>query len=244
MKVVAIIQARMGSTRLPGKVMRDLSGRPMLQQQIRRLRLCKMIDEIVVATTQNPQDDAIVTMCRADDIRFFRGCERDILARYWGAANDCNADAIVRITADSPLLAPEIVDHVVRELVEQSTWYDYASNIINRSYPRGLDTEIFWRDTLERMNRMATSRESREDVTHYIRNEKPSLFCLHSVTDVTNNASHLRWTVETADDLVMIKAIYRELELAKKYVSYKDTLNFVRLKPWFFMNDLEVRKSA
>ena len=244
MKVVAIVQARMGSSRLPGKVLRDLSGRPMLQQQLQRLRLCKMLDEIVVATTNEPQDDPIVSLCRLMNIRFFRGCEHDVLARYWGAAQESNADAIVRVTADCPLIAPEITDQVVRALLDQSTWYDYASNVLNRTYPRGLDTEVFWRDTLERMYRMASSKMAREHVTYYLHQEKPDLFSLLSVTDPSYNASHLRWTVDTPDDLIMMKAIYRELDLNKGYLSYKDTLSFVRLRPWLSAINHHVRQSA
>jgi spore coat polysaccharide biosynthesis protein SpsF len=244
MKVVAIVQARMGSTHLPGKVLRDLSGRPMLQQQLNRIRLCKLLDEIVVATTNEPQDDPIIDLCRLMNIRFFRGCEHDVLARYWGAAKDCGADVIVRITADCPLIAPEITDQVIRALLDHATWYDYASNILNRTYPQGLDTEIFWRDTLERLYRMSTSKMSREHVTYHLTQEQPELFSLLSVTDSTYDASHLHWTVDTPDDLVMMKAIYRELDLNKKYVSYQDTLDFVRLRPWLSAINHNARQSA
>jgi spore coat polysaccharide biosynthesis protein SpsF len=243
MKVVAIVQARMGSSRLPGKVLTDLCGRPMLSQQLKRLRLCKTLDEIVVATTYEERDNPIADVCKLLDVRCVRGCEKDVLARYWQATKESGADMIVRITADCPLIAPEVTDKVVNALLDQPSTYDYASNVIQRTYPRGLDTEAFWHDTLERLYRVATSRAAREHVTYHIVQENPSFFSRLSVVDSADN-SHLRWTVDTTEDLVVVKAIYRELELHKKYVSYEDTLRFVKARPWLSAINYHVRQSA
>jgi spore coat polysaccharide biosynthesis protein SpsF len=243
MKIVAIVQARMSSARFQGKVMVDLCGRPVLAQQLRRLRLCSSINEIVVATTTDAKDDPIADLCRLQDVRCVRGCELDVLSRYWLAAKESGADLIARVEGNCPLIDPGIVDKVVDELLEQPTWYDYASNVIRRTYPYGLDVEVFWRDTLERLDRMATSRDSRESVTHYLLRENPALFAPLSVTD-TRDYSHLRWKIDSQDDLVMIKGIYRELELTKKYVSYEDTLKFVKARPWLSAPSYAIKRSA
>src|SRR5688572_8897689 len=128
MKRVIIVQARMTSTRLPGKVLMDLAGRPMLARQIRRLKDCRCADDIVVATTTNATDDPVVALADAEGVRWFRGSEDDVLSRYVGAAREANADMIVRITADCPLIDAELTDQVIEELQSLSTTYDYASN--------------------------------------------------------------------------------------------------------------------
>ena len=226
MKVVFIVQARMTSTRLPGKVLRELAGRPMLAQQTRRLRRCRTASEIVIATTTNASDDPVVQLAEREDVRWYRGSEDDVLSRYVGAARETGAEAIVRLTADCPLIDPEITDRVVRELVEHPDC-DYAANIVRRTYPRGLDTEAFWRDTLERIGRMARSRAAREHVTVLARSERPDLFQCRSVEDGEDN-SDLRWTVDTSEDFALVRALYEGLGLDRNPAPYTTILAYAR----------------
>ena len=224
-----IIQARMGSTRLPGKVLRRLAGRPMLAQQLHRLKRCRRVDEIVVATTTSHSDDPVVSVADVESVRWFRGSEQDVLSRFVGAARDCNADLVVRVTADCPLMDPEETDRVVRDLQEHPE-ADYSSNIVERTFPRGLDTEALFRDVLERVHRLATSAAAREHVTHFVLAEKPHLFLCRSVTDVIDN-SDLRWTVDTEEDFASVEAIYNHLNLASNCLPYRDMLLAIRANP-------------
>jgi spore coat polysaccharide biosynthesis protein SpsF len=230
MKRVIILQARMTSTRLPGKVLMDLAGRPMLAQQLRRLQRCRQVDEIVVATTTNATDDPVVALARSEGARGYRGSETDVLARYVGAAREAKAEVVVRVTADCPLIDPEESDRVIEALIVQRERCDYASNVVRRTYPRGLDTEAMYADTLERLERLAQSAPAREHVTYYVLNERPDLFGVHSVTDTENN-SDLRWTVDVAEDLEMVRRLYEELALGDRFVGYRELLAYVRAHP-------------
>ena len=220
----------MGSTRLPGKVLMDLAGRPMLQQQLRRLSQCRRVDDITVATTTDGSDDPVVSLAHEVGLRCFRGSEGDVLSRYLGAAEDSGADIIVRITGDCPLIDPELVDRVALELQENASRYDYASNVLERTYPRGLDAEAFTRDALDRLERLAQSPRDREHVTTYLREERPDLFLRCSVADTEDN-SDLRWTVDTPEDLALVRQIYQELDLGNRYVPYRQVLAHVRAQP-------------
>lgn len=230
MKRVVIVQARMTSTRLPGKVLMDLAGRPMLAQQLRRLQRCRRVDEIVVATTTNAADDPVVALARAEGVRDFRGSERDVLSRYAGAARETRADLVVRVTADCPLIDPETVDRVIGAAQDDAAACDYASNVIQRTYPRGLDAEVLYADALARLDRLARSPAGREHVTHFLLNERPELFLMRSVTD-SEDHSDLRWTVDTADDMAMVRRLYDELNLGREFRGYREILAYVRAHP-------------
>lgn len=230
MKRVIIVQARMTSTRLPGKVLMNLAGRPMLAQQIRRLKHCREMDEIVIATTTNSTDDPVVTLAEAECVRWFRGSERDVLSRYVGAAHEAKAEIVVRITADCPLIDPEQSDAVISALTEAGTEYDYASNCLTRTLPKGLDTEAFFLDTLDRTSRMATSSAAREHVTYFIHTERPNLFALRSITSDEDN-SDLRWTVDTLADFESVTRIYEQLHLDERMLPYREMLDGVRSRP-------------
>ena len=230
MRRVAIVQARMTSTRLPGKVLMDVAGRPMLARQLARVKRCRLVDEIVVATTTNAADDPVVATARDEGVRWFRGSEADVLGRYAGAAHAARADVVVRITADCPLIDPEISDRVIDALTLRLEPADYASNVLRRTYPVGLDTEALWCDTLDRVARHARSASAREHVTPYIYAERPDLFLLRSVTDETD-ASDLRWTVDVAEDLELVRRMYEDLGLADRPLPYRDLLRYVRAHP-------------
>ena len=147
MNVVAIIQARLGSTRLPGKVLKKIQNKVVLDYVIDRLKTCKKIDEIVLAITTNKKDDVLEKYAKDKKINYIRGSEEDVLSRYYEAAKKYNADIIVRITSDCPLIDPKIVDEIITKHLENNA--DYTANIIERTYPRGLDTEVFNFNTLE-----------------------------------------------------------------------------------------------
>ena len=198
----------MGSTRLPGKVLTDIHGHAMLWYVVQRTRAAETLDEVVVATTTEPADDAIVAFCREHGVGCFRGSEEDVLDRYYQAARDHNAQVVVRITSDCPLIDPEVVDKTVRAfLVEQP---DYASNCVVRTYPRGLDTEVMTFRALELAWGGARQAYQRSHVTPYIY-ENPGQFRVLSVTGDEDYSAN-RWTVDALEDLEFVGAVYDRLE--------------------------------
>lgn len=206
MRIVAIIQAHMGSTRLPGKVLLDLAGESMLARCVNRTCQARTLDEVVIATTVQPADDIIVNLCARRDWPYFRGSEDDVLDRYYQAALRYQADVVVRITSDCPLIEPEIIDRTVSEFLERQPGVDYASNIFpRRTFPKGLDVEVMRRDVLERAWREDDNPAWREHVTQYIQHN-PALFCIHSVTQETD-ISHIRLTVDTLEDLIFVREV-------------------------------------
>lgn len=227
MRAVAIIQARMGSSRLPGKVLRDLCGTSMLARGIERLRRARSLADIVVATTDGHEDDAIVGEATRLGVGVFRGSATDVLSRYQGAARAARAEAVVRVTSDCPLVDPEVVDAVVA-LLKPSV--DYASNTHDiRSFPRGLDCEAFHADTLERMARMAESPAAREHVTVFVR-EQPALFRTAQLVAEVDD-SDLRWTVDTEADFALVMELYQRYQLAEHPVGYRTLVEWVRREP-------------
>lgn len=207
MTTVAIIQARMGSTRLPGKVLLDLGGETVLARVVKRLSRASLVNEVMVATTDSAADDTIGRECERLDVRCFRGSENDVLDRYHQAARACAAEAIVRITSDCPLIDPELVDDTIRVFLEEHA--DYGSNVFPRTYPRGLDTEVFTAAALERAWRDAIEPHQREHVTPYF-HEHPELFRLVSTHGQTDCSAY-RWTLDTVEDLQLLRAIYSRL---------------------------------
>lgn len=225
-----IVQARMTSTRLPGKVLMEVGRQPMLAQQIRRLQHCRLADTLVVATTTNSIDDAIAELAKKEGVACFRGDEQDVLSRFVGAARQAQARIVVRVTADCPLIDPAVTDRVIAELIDHAHECDYASNVQQRTYPRGLDAEALHWDTLLRLDRMARSHAAREHVTTLIRAEAPQLFLCRSVIDREDN-SDLRWTVDTSADLALIRAVYQSLDLGSRVAPYPEVLAYVRAHP-------------
>ena len=207
-KVTAIIQARMTSTRLPGKVLMEVMGRPLLSYQIERLRFSKRIDEIIIATTMNKEDDPIAKLSRKEGLKVFRGSEDDVLDRYYQAAKEVNAKTIVRITGDCPLIDPMVVEKVISHYLVSKC--DYASNIAPPTFPDGLDTEVFSFDALEKAWEKAKWQSEREHVTPYIRN-RPEIFHLENLEN-GEDLSNMRWTVDEAADLEFVRAVYSKLE--------------------------------
>jgi glutamate-1-semialdehyde 2,1-aminomutase/spore coat polysaccharide biosynthesis protein SpsF len=207
-KVVAIIQARMGSTRFPGKVLAEIQGRPMLWHVVNRVRAASLVTHVVVATSVEPADDAIASFCATHDIACFRGSETDVLDRFYQAARRCGADVIVRITADCPFIDPQVIDRVISTYKEGG--FDYVTNTLRYTYPDGLDTEVFSFAALAATWREARLPVEREHVTPYMRTS--SRFRVYNVENPLDLSSYnLRWTVDTQADLEFVRAIYARL---------------------------------
>ena len=208
MKITAMVQARMGSTRLPGKVLMDLGGETMLARVLRRLGRASRVDEVVDATTDTASDDEIETECASLQVSCFRGSEHNVLDRYLRAAEQFRSDMIVRVTADCPLIDPEVVDEVVAACITKRV--DLSCNDVPHTFPRGLDAEAFTIQTLRRVQDMAHQLYQREHVTALVY-ERPDIFRAYTVKG-DRDMSHLRWTVDTPEDLTLVRAIYAHFE--------------------------------
>ena len=225
-KRVFIVQARMTSTRLPGKILMDLDGEPLLKRQLDRLKRCRTADEIVVACTTNAADEPIAALCLREHVGLFRGSEDDVLSRYLGAAREAKADLVVRVTSDCPLICPEVCDRVVESIGDA----DYASNTMKRTYPRGLDTEAFTFAALEGTAADATSTPAREHVTWYMHTEARNRFRVRSIEDTVNHSA-LRWTVDVPEDLEAVRRLWMGLKLSEKSLGYRDILAYALAHP-------------
>ena len=209
MRVLGVVQARCGSTRLPNKVLADLAGEPMVARVMQRLSRATTVDEILVATSDRPADDAIAQLADARGWKTFRGSEDDVLSRFHGAAAPLHPEVVVRVTADCPLLDPSIVDRVVETLFRDGA--DYASNTLPpRTYPLGLDVEAFRFESLCEAHADDTDPGTREHVTPYLYRH-PERFRLARV-DAPKDASSHRWTVDTPEDLDLVRRIYGAFE--------------------------------
>ncbi len=242
LKIGIIIQARTGSSRLPGKVMKYLPfgcTTTVLEQVIARVRESKTIHKIVIATTEKNEDDSIAAMASNCGIRCFRGSEDDVLSRYYNAAKDNALDVVVRITSDCPCIDPDIIDEVVNIFLADEV--DYASNTLERTYPRGLDVEVFSFSALERAQHEGVVRYDREHVTPYIY-KNPSIFSVKSITAPEDiNYPEIRVTLDTYEDYMLLCAVYNSLyEEAKPVFKAKDLVGLFRDKPWLYMVNKEV----
>lgn len=216
----------MGSTRLPGKVLKDLEGETMLARVVQRLSRSRLINEVLIATTDRAADDAIVEECRRCSVQVFRGDEQDVLDRYFRAAQLSRAEAVVRITSDCPLIDPGVTDKTIAAFLKEMP--DYASNCIVRTYPRGLDTEVMTAQALERCWRSANQPYERTHVTPYIY-QHPSDFKILSVTGEADFSRH-RWTVDTPEDLEFVRAIYARLKGRDDFL-WPDVLTLLDREP-------------
>ena len=207
MRIVAIIQARMNSNRLPGKVLKDICGESMLSRVVHRVKSAASLDKVVVATSDTLVDDLIENECGKLGVSVFRGREDDVLDRFFQAALYHKAEVVVRITADCPLIEPEIIDKVVQAFL--SSEVDYASNTLQRTYPRGLDVEAVGLQALTTAWKNSFKPYHRAHVTPYIY-ENTDLFKLLSVTN-SSDWSRYRWTVDTHEDLQFVRRVYEIL---------------------------------
>lgn len=245
MRTVAIIQARMGSTRLPGKVMRRLCGKSVLAHVVERVRACPRVDQTLVATTQSPNDDVLVQECRRLGVDVFRGSEEDVLARYYHAAREAGADLVVRITSDCPLIDTGILGGMLDEFhaaLAAGQPLDYMSNSLTRTYPRGLDVEIFTLAALERAFREASRPHEREHVTPYIY-QHPEYFVLRGVTSPVDMSKY-RWALDTEEDYALLDEIFTALCAANVPVTTAAALALFEQRPELIRINAHVQQKS
>ena len=203
MKIVALVQARMGSTRLPGKVLKLIVGKPMIELLLMRLSKSSELDDIVVATSKEDQNDQLQSVVESLGYQCFRGSEKDVLNRLYESAKSVNADVIVRITGDCPLVDPVLVDQCIQGFKKSKV--DYFSNVNPATYPDGLDIEVMSFTSIERANNEANSEFDREHVTPYIRNS--SSFVKGSMNH-TEDLSDQRWSVDEPEDFIVVTNVF------------------------------------
>jgi len=228
--IYAIIQARMGSTRLPGKVMMDLCGSPVIEHVVKRLNKSNFIDKIIIATSFDSNNVPIIDFCKENDIDYFVGSEDDVLDRYYQAAMDNHMkddDIVIRITSDCPLIDPFVVDKVVEEHISENN--DYTTNVIDCTYPDGLDCEVFNFHVLKDTWVNANLSSQREHVTLYIR-DNPDKFKLGNVKNDID-LSDLRWTLDEKEDFIFIKEVYKNLFNEDSFFTMDDVVQLLNDKP-------------
>lgn len=234
MKVEAIIQSRVGSTRLPKKVLRKLNGTTLLEFQIEQIHHSKLLDNIILATTEKTEDDIIVDMAQSLGVKSFRGNELDVLDRYYKCAKHFSINHIARINGDAPLIDPQIVDKVIN-LYKNGT-FDYVNNFFKKSFPAGTETEVFSFNTLETTWKNAKKLSEREHVTPYIYNNA-TMFNIGYLEN-KENISHLHWTVDRQEDLEFVRQIIHDIK--KRPIVISDILNILKEKPLL----LEINKNT
>jgi spore coat polysaccharide biosynthesis protein SpsF (cytidylyltransferase family) len=227
MHIIAIIQARSGSTRLPQKVLMDLEGKTVLERVIERVRRSKLVTNVVVATTVAKEDLEIVNLCPGIGVSVYCGSEDDVLDRYYQAARLFKADHIVRITADCPLMDPKVIDDVIAHHLHEKA--DYTANTISETYPDGEDVEVFKFGALKQTWQTANLASEREHVTPYMR-KNPNIFKVASL-EYREDLSHKRWTLDSPEDYVFIKAVYKNLYRQNPLFGMKEVLKFVNENP-------------
>jgi spore coat polysaccharide biosynthesis protein SpsF len=229
LKFVATIEARMTSSRLPGKVLAPLGGKPALEVMVERLRKIPSIREIVVATTSNKTDDPVQDLAERLGVGFWRGSEDDVLQRVLDAANAYEADVIVEFTGDCPLIDPEIAGRVIETY--RSAGADYVSNVMKRSYPMGMETQVFARRILEDVARRTQDKDDHEHVSLFIY-RNPQIYSLRNVeAPPLLTRPDLRLTLDTKEDLAVISALYEALSPRSPVFSLAEMLAFLDANP-------------
>lgn len=231
MNIEVFVQARMGSTRLPGKVLMPVLGKPLLGYLCERLKRVSKANAFRILTSTEKEDDLIANFCVENGISFFRGNLENVLDRYYQAALVYQPDAIVRITADCPLIDPHLIDQVIETYIKAFPQYDYVSNSLERTFPRGMDSEIFSIDALTKTYQQAKKKEEQEHVTLHIYTN-PQHFRCFNVSSLLN-LSRYRLTVDTLEDFQLIKIIIENLYPTNPQFSMQDILNLLIKNPDF-----------
>jgi len=228
-KIVATIEARMASSRLPGKILKPILDKPILYRLIERVKRSRFINQIVIATTTDSGDDITEYFCRQNAIGCYRGSNDDVLDRVLGAAKANKADLIVELTGDCPVLDPELIDQVIKHYLDNS--FDYVSNILERTYPRGMDAQIFSTKVLEETSKLTQDPADRENVSLYIY-EHPERFKLSNVyAKLEHKRPDLRLTVDTKEDFELINGIFKELYPIRSGFSLSDIIQLLDQRP-------------
>ena len=223
MKVITIIQARMASSRLPGKVLMSIEGKFILQHIIEFIKHSELTDKIVVATTTCSEDDRIIELCKNLKVDYFRGSKKDVLGRYYECAKYFQGDIIVRITADNPLIDPTLIDKAIKICKESQC--DYVSNMINQTYPQGYLVEVFTFNILKKMHENLKDELSREHVTYDIR-KNPNLYRIKEFY-LQKNFSNWRLTVDYKEDIELISEIFSKLYVNNSYIKLESVIKFL-----------------
>jgi spore coat polysaccharide biosynthesis protein SpsF len=215
--------------------MKKVLGKPLLEYQIERLKRVNEADELVIATTTNETDQPIVDLCEHLGVAYYRGSEEDVLSRYYETALKYKADVVVRVTSDCPLIDPAVTGEVINLYIENQDKYDYVSNTLERTYPRGLDTSVFSMAALEKAHWEAREHAEREHVTLYIYRQ-PEIFRLNYLRSDKDYSRH-RWTVDTPEDFELIKHILQELYPDNPEFAWRDVLTLLDDHPeWVEIN--------
>lgn len=230
MNTAAIIEARMTSTRLPGKILLPVLKKPLLSHLVERLHRSRHIDQIIIATTTNGTDDVVEELASGLNVGCYRGSEEDVLDRVLHAARHYGVDIIVEVTGDCPLIDPAVVDRIVAFYRENS--FDYVSNTLRRSYPRGMDIQVFSTKILEQVSALTQDPVDHEHVSLYIYTH-PERFSLHDVeSGLPEKHRDHRLTVDTREDFEVIKSIYEGLYTSNPAFSLEDILDFLDKHPY------------
>jgi spore coat polysaccharide biosynthesis protein SpsF len=240
-KIIAIIQARMGSTRLPGKCMMRIMGKPLLHYQIKQVQKVKLIDTIVVATTKNSKDDIINHFCKKEKINCFRGSEKNVLKRYFDAATFFKADIVIRLTSDCPLVDPEIIRRTIKKFL--SNKYDYVSTtcpVQDATYTDGMDVEIFNYFNLSKIYKLCKNRIEKEHVTNFFW-KRPNQFRLHRL-DLYKTYRNYRLTVDYIEDFILVKKILLFFLKNKIKINFKNIVSFLKKNPKYLKINLARNK--
>jgi spore coat polysaccharide biosynthesis protein SpsF len=229
-RVVAIIQARMGSSRLPGKVLLDIHGAPMLLRVAQRVAGAKTIDQVVVATSASKDDDPVAEICRREGLACFRGHATDVLDRVHAAAEEHGANVVVRITGDCPVIDPQVIDQTVQAFLESDPPVDLALNrfVDDRTFPIGLDTEVCSYEALDTAWKHADKGYQREHVMPFLYDPPGRFRVLHVRSD--GDFGGYRWTVDTPEDLAFVRAVYAHFAPDETF-GWRDILELVRARP-------------
>lgn len=225
-----IVQARMTSQRLPGKVLIRILGKPIIEHVYERLRMCRNISDIILAMPDTRESDPLEEQAKSMDCHFYRGDEHDVLSRYYHAAKAFGVDTIIRITGDCPLVDPKVIDRLVKDFLERGT-YDYMVVDSEGGFPRGIDSEIFGFETLEKVHREARLEYEREHVTPYIYQHLDLFRVLFIEAQGKLRRPELRLTVDTEEDLLLIKEIFSRLKDYEKNFSTEDVIAIIDNNP-------------
>ncbi|MDD5433505.1 MAG: glycosyltransferase family protein [Candidatus Pacebacteria bacterium] len=235
-----IIQARMGSTRLPGKMAKKILGKTILEHVIFRLQKIKNPAKIILATTISKKDNILESIAKKNKIKVFRGSEEDVLDRYYQAAKQFDIDPIVRITADCPVLDWQVCDEVINFYLENQ--FDYVSNVRPPTFPDGLDVEVFSFAALEKSWQAAKLKSEREHVVPYIVNH-PEIFKIGNLVRNGNDLSDLRLTLDEKDDLILLKKIYSALYKKNNYFTLNDILKLFQKNPELLKINQKIKRN-
>ena len=239
MKIIAIVQARVGSTRLPNKIFYELSGKPLIWHVINRLKISSRLSDIVIATTDNELDDRLALWADLNEVKLFRGSETNVLKRYYDAAVYFGADIIVRITADDPFKDAIVMDSVIDMVTNCSI--DFGFNNKPASFPEGLDIEVFTFQALQKANANSIDSFEQEHVTQYF-HRNPSQFSMKNLS-YKENLSHFRWTIDTIDDYYMSSKIYEELYKSGEIFLLSEILTLLQKRPYIALINDNVDRS-